>query len=206
MSTPRTTAVPTTAAAAGLLLAAGAGRRFGTPKALVEMGGQRFVQRSLQALVEGGCAPVHVVLGARASEVLALLPEGTVTVEAVDWRSGMGASLRAGLGSLHGVHERVEAALVQLVDLPWVGSAIVARLAERSAPDVVARACYGGVPGHPVLLGRDWWTEIAEGVTGDRGARDWLAARPDLRLVECGDLGSGADVDTPGDLSSPPPS
>jgi CTP:molybdopterin cytidylyltransferase MocA len=192
------------AAPAGLLLAAGAGRRFGTPKALVETGGQSFVQRALRTMVEGGCAPVHVVLGARANEVRALLPRGTVTVEAADWSSGMGASLRAGLDSLHAVDERVEAALVQLVDLPWVGPRIVARLAALSAPEVVARASYEGVPGHPVLLGRRWWTEIAESAAGDRGARDWLATRPDLRLVECGDLGSGADVDTPDDLPSPP--
>lgn len=204
MNTRSTTNRTSPPAPAGLLLAAGAGRRFGIPKALVETGGQRFVQRALQTMVEGGCAPVHVVLGARASEVRALLPPGTVTVEAADWSSGMGASLRAGLDSLGSVDDRVQAALVQLVDLPWLGPGIVMRLAELSSPGVVARACYEGVPGHPVLLGRRWWTEIAEGASGDRGARDWLAGRPDLRLVECGDLGSGADVDTPDDL--PPPS
>ncbi|SFA90774.1 nicotine blue oxidoreductase [Amycolatopsis marina] len=188
---------------AGLLLAAGAGRRFGRPKALVESGGERFVQRGLRTLVDGGCEPVHVVLGAGAGEARALLPEDTVTVEAADWASGLGASLRAGLDSLHTVDRQVQAVLVQLVDLPWVGPEIVTRLRRLSAADVVARAAYAGVPGHPVLLGRRWWAEIAEGAVGDRGARDWLAARPDLRLVECADLGSGADVDTPADLPDP---
>lgn len=191
---------------AGLLLAAGAGRRFGMPKALAESGGERFVHRGLRTLLDGGCDPVHVVLGASASEVRALLPAGTITVEATDWAAGMGASLRAGLDSLRGAEPGVDAVLVQLVDLPWVGPEVVTRLRASSTRSAIARAAYAGVPGHPVLLGRRWWAEIAEAAAGDRGARDWLATRQDLRLVECADIGSGADVDTPTDLPPAPPS
>ncbi|MCG5440355.1 NTP transferase domain-containing protein, partial [Micromonospora foliorum] len=54
---------------AGLLLAAGAGRRFGRPKALVELDGEPLVRRAIRLLGDGGCAPVHVVLGAGADEV-----------------------------------------------------------------------------------------------------------------------------------------
>ena len=181
---------------AGLLLAAGAGRRFGRPKALVELDGEPLVRRALRVLADGGCHPIRVVLGAQADDVRALLPDPSLSVDAPDWASGMGASLRAGLDAL----PDAGAVLVHLVDLPRVDARIVSRLGALAAPDVVARAAYDGVPGHPVLLGRRWWRDVAASARGDRGARDWLATRHDLRLVECSDLGSGDDVDTPADL------
>ncbi|WP_103337440.1 nucleotidyltransferase family protein [Amycolatopsis sp. CA-126428] len=190
---------------AGLLLAAGAGRRFGGPKALVQLDGEPLVLRALRTLTAAGCAPVRVVVGASAEQVRALLPDPAQAVEAEDWATGMGASLRAGLASL----ERTEgtgqpaAALVHLVDLPWVGPDIIARVTAHVSAEAVARAAYDGVPGHPVLLGRRWWGEIAGAARGDRGARDWLATRADLTLIECGDLGSGRDVDRPADLAGP---
>ncbi|SEC11119.1 nicotine blue oxidoreductase [Amycolatopsis tolypomycina] len=189
---------------AGLLLAAGAGRRFGGPKALVQVDDEPLVLRALRTLTAAGVGPVHVVVGAAADEVRALLPESAHAVVAEDWATGMGASLRAGLAAL-GALEGAEhvAALVHLVDLPWVGSGIVARVAALATPETVARAAYDGVPGHPVLLGRRWWGDVAKSSRGDRGARDWLAGRDDLTLVECGDLGSGRDVDRPGDLAGP---
>ena len=61
-------------APAGLLLAAGAGRRMGQPKALVELDGEPLVRRALRTLVEGGAVPVVVVLGAQADDVRAVLP------------------------------------------------------------------------------------------------------------------------------------
>ncbi|MFD2419579.1 nucleotidyltransferase family protein [Amycolatopsis pigmentata] len=183
---------------AGLLLAAGAGRRFGRPKALVELHGEPLLLRALRVLADGGCDPLHVVLGARAEEARALLPDPSIAVEAPDWATGMGASLRTGLRSLSG---DADAVLVHLVDLPGIGAEVIARLRALATPDIVARACYDGVPGHPVLFGRRWWTGIADSARGDRGARDWLAGRPDLLLVDCSDLGSGADVDTPSDLT-----
>ncbi|GHF48956.1 nicotine blue oxidoreductase [Amycolatopsis bartoniae] len=181
---------------AGLLLAAGAGRRFGRPKALVELGGEPLVRRALRVLTDGGCAPVRVVVGAQAEDVRALLPDPSLAVDAEDWATGMGASLRAGLRSL----PKADAVLVHLVDLPKVDARIVARLTALASPDVVARAAYDGKPGHPVLFGRRWWSEVADSANGDRGARDWLAPRQDVQLIECGDLGSGFDVDTPDDL------
>lgn len=190
---------PTSPPVAGLLLAAGAGRRFGGPKALADLDGQPLVLRALRTLTDAGCTPIRVVIGAAAEEVRALLPDPAQAVQADDWATGMGASLRAGLEALTATETPV-AALVHLVDLPWVGADILTRVLANATEDTVARAAYDGVPGHPVLLGRRWWREIAESARGDRGARDWLATRDDLRLVECGDLGSGRDVDRRQDL------
>ena len=177
----------------GLLLAAGAGERFGGPKALArDADGTSWLLRSVQALRP--CAEIVVVLGAEAEQAAALLPMSVARVRADDWAEGMGASLRAGLSALAGTAH--EAALVSLVDLPDVDAAVVARLvAASTGPGVLARAAYDGVPGHPVLIGRDHWAGVVETATGDRGARDYLATH-DVVLVECGDLATGADVDS----------
>ena len=193
---------------AGLLLAAGAGRRMGTPKALLrDERDVPYVDRALGRLLDGGCDLVTVVLGAAADEVRAILDEDGWCVDpavdvvvAEDWAEGMGASLRAGLSALAAGRDDVTAALVSLVDLPDVDEAVVARvLAVDDRSDCLARASYDGVPGHPVLLGRDHWAGVVETATGDRGARDYLRDR-DVLTVECGDLATGRDVDTPGEF------
>ncbi|PKH43688.1 nicotine blue oxidoreductase [Nocardioides alpinus] len=176
----------------GVLLAAGAGRRFGGPKALArDADGTSWLLRSVQAL--SPCAEIVVVLGAEAEQAAALLPMSVSRVRADDWAEGMGASLRASLSALGSTSHG--AAIVSLVDLPDVDAAVVARLvAASSGPDVLARSSYDGVPGHPVLIGRDHWAGVIEVATGDRGARDYLAAH-EVTLVECGDIATGADVD-----------
>lgn len=187
----------------GLLLAAGAGRRMGLPKALVrDASGQPWLTRAVAVLLDGGCASVTVALGASADEARALVPaEAEVTI-AADWETGMGASLRAGLRALE--HTAAEAALVHLVDLPDVGAEVVRRVLAQAGdgPDVLARASYDGTPGHPVLLGRDHWGPVSEAAAGDEGARSYLATHATI-LVECGDLATGADVDRPTERSGP---
>ncbi|MEO5852447.1 MAG: nucleotidyltransferase family protein [Nocardioides sp.] len=177
----------------GLLLAAGEGRRMGMPNALLrEDDGTSWLCRSIAVLRDGGCDPVTVVLGAGAAQARLLLDGQVEVVVAGDWAEGMGASLRAGLGSLG----EAAACLVSLVDLPDVGADVVRRLVGAGAgPAVLARAAYAGVPGHPVLIGQDHWAGIVESAVGDRGARDYLAAH-DVTLVECGDLATGADRDS----------
>lgn len=178
----------------GLLLAAGAGRRMGTPKALVhDPDGTSWLLRSVASLRDGGCDRVSVVLGASANEARELL--GGTDVEVVvaeDWAEGMGASLRAGLLSLGAG----EAALVSLVDLPDVGTEVVRRLLDRPVTTAtLARAAYGAAEGHPVLIGSDHWAGVSDSARGDQGARTYLD-RHDVELVECGDLATGRDVDT----------
>lgn len=182
---------------AGMLLAAGAGRRMGMPKALVrDASGRPWLTDAVAVLLDGGCVSVTVVLGAAADEARSLVPAGVDVVVAADWETGMGASLRAGLGALEAT--ATDAALVHLVDLPDVTAEVVRRVlaAAGEGRGVLARASYDGTPGHPVLLGRGHWPAVAEGAVGDRGARDLLASG-DTLLVECGDLATGADVDRP---------
>ena len=188
---------------AGLLLAGGAGRRLGIPKALLrDASGAPYLGRTIGALFDGGCVTVTVVLGAAASQALDLLADGGWTgdpdlsvVVAEDHAEGMGASLRTGLGSL----TEHDAALVMLVDLPDVGDAVMQRLLQGATPDSLARATYAGQPGHPVLIGRNHWAGVLATARGDRGARAYLEANG-VRDVACDDLATGRDLDRPEDL------
>jgi CTP:molybdopterin cytidylyltransferase MocA len=191
---------------AGMVMAAGEGRRMGGPKALLrDAQGVTFLERTLRVLLDGGCASVTVVLGASSDQVRAALgetewaaDEAVSVAVAEDWALGMGASLRTGLGALP---RDADGALVTLVDLPDVGDEVVRRvLGSGVARSALARASYDGRVGHPVLIGADHWAGVAATASGDRGARDYLATH-EVTLVECGDLASGRDVDSPADLA-----
>jgi CTP:molybdopterin cytidylyltransferase MocA len=181
----------------GLLLAAGAGSRMGTPKALVvDPDGTPWLVRSLAALLDGGCEAVTVVLGAGADDAAGLLPDGPVTsVVALDWAEGMSASLRTGLIAAAGTS--ADAVVISLVDLPDVGDEVVRRVvAAGSGPGTLTRATYDGSPGHPVVMGRDHWAPALAAARGDAGARGYLADHA-VTAIECGDLATGRDVDRP---------
>ncbi|MET9390934.1 nucleotidyltransferase family protein [Streptomyces sp. NPDC006624] len=201
MTTPETTGEHPEIA--GLLLAAGGGRRLGgRPKALLTHRGRPLVEHAVRVLREGGCARIHVVLGARSAHVRAQasLPD-CVLVDNPDWEQGMGTSLRAGLDSLAGTGAR--AALVSLVDQPGIGPEAVARVlgACRDEGSLVA-AAYDGARGHPVLFGAAHWAGVAATATGDRGARAYLREHaPAITLVECGDVARPFDIDTEADLA-----
>ncbi len=180
---------------AGLVLAAGAGRRFGGPKALVELDGERLVDRAARVLAAGGADPVVVVLGAAVVDV----PGADAVVVNPDWASGMGSSLRAGLAApaLAGC----TAVVVVLVDTPGIRATAVRRLVDAHAGGAdLAVATYGAERGHPVLLGREHWAGALAAAVGDRGARDYLAAHAD-EVVEVACDGDARDADTPAELA-----
>ncbi|MFD8650595.1 nucleotidyltransferase family protein [Streptomyces mirabilis] len=187
---------------AGLLLAAGGGRRLGgRPKALLEHRGRPLVEYAVGVLRAAGCTRVHVVLGARADAVRERARlDGCVLVDNPEWESGMGSSLRAGLGSLAGTGAR--AALVSLVDQPGIGPRAVARVLAAHQDDTsLVSATYDGVRGHPVLFGAAHWAGVAASATGDRGARAYLKEHESaITLVECGDVAEPYDIDTEDDL------
>ncbi|MGO4429489.1 NTP transferase domain-containing protein, partial [Streptomyces sp. MCAF7] len=153
--------------------------------------GRPLVEHAVRALREGGCEPVHIVLGAAAEAVRAKaeLP-GCTLVDNPDWAEGMGSSLRAGLASLAGTRAGAGAALVMLVDQPGIGAAAVARVAAAyDGPSCLAAAVYGGRRGHPALFGAERWAEVAASAVGDRGARAYLKEhQSEVTLVDCSDI------------------
>jgi nicotine blue oxidoreductase len=185
---------------AGVVLAAGEGRRFGMPKALVEYDGALLVDRAARVLANGGCSPIVVVLGASADEVRRRAAlDGVQTVVNPDWSTGMGSSLRAALDALASTPDTVVAALVVPVDTPGITPRAVDRVTTDAAPSSLVAASYGGRRGHPVLLGRDHWSGVRATAVGDAGAREYLS-RHEPVLVACDDVADGFDVDRPEDL------
>ncbi|OWV00266.1 molybdopterin-guanine dinucleotide biosynthesis protein A [Micromonospora wenchangensis] len=187
-----------------MVLAAGAGRRYGRPKALVERDGQLLVERASATARDGGCRPVVTVLGAAAPAVRARADLGAaIVIDNPGWATGMGSSLRAGLAALWATE--AVAVIVLLVDMPGVTPEAVRRLTVLASPDALAMAGYGSHRGHPVLLGRAHWADVAALAVGDVGARPYLRDRAaDLRVVPCGDIASGADLDTDQDKENGP--
>ena len=178
--------MPNSTTAAGVLLAAGAGTRYGMPKVLADDG--RWLSACVTALAEGGCDDVVVVLGAAVVDV----PAPARAVIADDWETGLSASVRAGV-------QAVDASYVVLhaVDTPDVGADTVRRVlaAARSSASGLARARYSDRPGHPVVIARRHWPDLLDGLRGDEGARPFLGGRTDVVAVDCADLASGQDID-----------
>ncbi len=189
-----------------IVLAAGAGRRFGGGKLNAPWRGGRMIDGALAAALAAPVRSVRVVVGAdpavrEAARALAAARGGAHRlhiVEAIDHAEGMGASLRAGVRALPA---DCEGAFVFLGDMPLVPPSIGLVLARRLTSGVQAAApTHEGRRGHPVLFGRDLLPTLAT-AQGDQGARGALAGLGGrLVLVPVDDPGVLIDVDRPGDL------
>lgn len=184
---------------AGVVLAAGAGKRFGGFKPLARLRGQTLLGHAVQALREAGCWHVLVIT----NPGWPAIPTGAGDAELLDnpdWAEGMGSSLRRALRDA--TVTQVPAAVLMLADTPSITAACVSRvIAAAPGPSALVQASYRGRRGHPVLLGREHYAGVAELAVGDVGARPYLAANATaLTLVECADIGSAEDVDTVEDL------
>ncbi len=171
----------------GIVLAAGAGRRLGGPKAELVVAGERLLDRAVRVLHESGCA-----------EVVAVVRAGTRVDRAVvvinpDPDRGMGSSLRLALAAASG-----DRAAIVLVDTPGITAHAVRRTLQVAAP--VAVATYGGRQGHPVVIDRPLWTNVAALAEGEAGARAFLREHPEL-VTEVPCAGDPSDIDTAEDLA-----
>jgi nicotine blue oxidoreductase len=157
---------------AAVVLAAGAGSRFGGAKQAL------LLPDVLRRVRASSVDDVIVVTGAHSLET------GARVVHCPDWELGPGASLRCGLATLG---ENVEVAVIVLADGPDLSPAAVDRVvaAWRGGAGEVVAASYGGDRGHPVALARSVWSRIP-----DEGARAFEPV-----LIPCDDLGSPGDVD-----------
>ena len=175
-----------------IVLAAGAGRRFGGPKQVAPLDGRPL----LQHVVDAAPDPLTVVLGAHAEAVRAALDlEGVNVVVCDGWQEGQAASLRAGVAAVGAV----DAAVILLGDMPFVTPQVIAgALDHLTARWDAVRTLYGGAPGHPVVLGRRA-LDAVPGLRGDVGARDLLRSFR-VREWEAGHLCDPTDIDTPEQL------
>jgi len=177
---------------AGLILAAGQGRRMGKPKAIVEIDGVRLIDHAVSIFKQAGVEEIFVVLGAWVGQV-----EGATVIVNDNWRSGMASSLKTGLSHINDIPE-IESVVLSLVDLPGVTSAGIERILQ--APGELVVATYGGLRGHPVKFAKSHWPGIIESAHGNVGARDYLATRSDIHHLRLDDIADGTDLDTSEEL------
>lgn len=182
---------------AALVLAAGEARRFGGPKQLALLDGRPLLEHVCRAVASAPAIERAVVtVGAHADAVLAGVDmHGAEPLRVPDWREGQAASLRAGVTRL----ADADAVVVVLGDQPELSAAAIERVvAAWDGLRPAVRASFGGAPGHPVLLARSLFADVAA-LRGDVGARALFAHAPPLD-VACG-AAAVRDVDTPAALA-----
>jgi CTP:molybdopterin cytidylyltransferase MocA len=183
-----------------IVLAAGAGSRFGGGKLLARLGGQPIIEAVLDNLRDAPVDETIVVVGADAERLHEACERYSVrTVDNEGWARGQSTSVLAGLRACG---EEARAAVVLLGDQPLVGAETIERLVAAFAEGArVAVATYGGKRRNPVLFSRQVWPLLEAELAGDEGARFVLRRHPELVVeVPCEDAGDPADVDTREDL------
>jgi molybdenum cofactor cytidylyltransferase len=184
-------------APAGIVLAAGASRRFGGVKQLAELRGRPLLSYAVETMLAvPALEPVIVVLGHAADEIASAIDFGSATVVvAAGWEDGQSASLQRGVIAAGDA----DAVVVTLGDQPFITPQVIAGALDQLPGHDAVRATYDGKPGHPVVLSRRVMDAVG-GLAGDKGARD-LLSRFRVREWEAGHLCSAADIDTREELA-----
>lgn len=184
-----------------LVLAAGASRRLGRPKQLIDWRGAPLLQRVVDAVAAWPVDGVAVVLGAYEEEILAAVVFGeALVVLNPEWEEGIASSLRVGLDAV-ARDGRAERVFVVLGDQPGIPPEVPEGLLEgmeRSGkPAVIPKYRYQR--GNPVLVSRFLWPRLMS-LEGDAGAARLLQAHPEWVHEVRFDHPLPRDVDTPQDL------
>lgn len=184
----------------GLLLAAGGSRRLGRPKQLLEFKGKTLIRRAAEALIDAGCEPVVVVLGAEIegsrNELDGL---DVVIVENSKWEEGMSSSIRVGIDRLLELEKNIDAVLISLCDQPHVTADKLAQFIDRFSSDQppIVAAEYDGVAGVPALFDKSVFGSLM-GLRGDKGAREIIRNFPGAMTISFPE--ATFDIDTHADI------
>jgi molybdenum cofactor cytidylyltransferase len=192
-----------------LVLAAGRSTRMGGPnKLLAEADGEPLVVHAVKAALASQAVEVVVVLGHMMADVKATISKASSAstrlrfVANPDFADGLSTSVRTGIGALG---KTVDAAIVQLGDMPGVNAGLLDRLMAAFSPVEGRSICVptvGGKRGNPVLWDRRFFAEMAK-VAGDTGAKHLIGEHADLVCeVEMAGEAAITDIDTPEALAA----
>ena len=185
-----------------LLLAAGASRRLGRPKQLLELGGKSLLRRMVELAISLNVGPVAVVIGAQAARMRQALDGLELQiVENPDFLQGMSTSLRAGIQLLESLETKPKAILVLLVDQPRVNASLLQQILStylEQKPLLVA-SFYNQMHGVPALFDQSLFNEL-KSIEGDKGARQ-VIRQYEGELVSIPFPGGKEDIDTEEDFN-----
>ena len=187
-----------------IVLSAGESRRMGSPKALLPIGGETFIERIVSALEKSNVGRIIVVLGHNAEEIKQKISHLPVTVVVnEDYAKGQLSSLIAALRSLETeeVAPEVDGLLVHLVDLPFLNPSLVNAMIDRfyASNKLIVVPSHKGRRGHPVIFSRKLFPELLRAPL-DQGAKAVTRAHRDETLeIETEDGNVLVDIDTPED-------
>ncbi len=185
---------------AGLVLAAGASTRMGTPKQLLQAGHALLIERVLSQALESDLDRVILVLGYMAEEIRERIrfrkePSRLEIVENSGYTQGISSSILSGLSRVEKDYNHV---LILLGDMPHITSGVVNRLLAGYLASGLALGALKveGRRSHPVVIGWPFFPALHQ-LTGDRGARDlFLRYSDQVCLVEPGEEYKDSDIDT----------
>jgi 4-nitrophenyl phosphatase len=183
---------------ASIILAAGAGRRFGEPKQLLTWEGQPLIVHAADTAWMAGLHPVVVVIGARADVIAPALTSRPVQlVRNYRWDEGLSSSLYTGIAALSA---ETDAAIIMPVDQPLITPRLLQQLVARwkeSGQEIVAPRTPDGQRSGPVIFSRRYFSELA-GLSGDVGGRVLVERYADrIAYLSVNNPQILKDIDTP---------
>ncbi|WP_260293675.1 nucleotidyltransferase family protein [Sedimenticola hydrogenitrophicus] len=180
-----------------LVLAAGAGSRFGGRKQLAPIAGKAMLVRTLERLVPLFRGDLYTVLGAYHDEVRPLIGELSQIIVHPAWRSGLGSSIARGVTEI-GQRAAYDGIMLALADQVAVGRRDYARLIDRFDGTTLVAARYADRTGVPALFPAPYFDRLRQ-LTGDQGARSLLKAQAE-QVIAVPMPTAKTDIDTQGEL------
>ncbi len=188
---------------AAVILAAGASRRLGQPKQLLDYRSETLLGRAIRMADEAGATPVLAVLGAHFEPIRnSIRSTKAIAVHNDRWSQGIASSIHAGLRALDVCAPEVAGALLMSCDQPRLTVDHLRLLVESftsQASPAIAASSYAGVVGVPAVFPRDAFGHLRL-LRGDKGARS-VIERPPCPVVTVEFIGGEVDIDSPQDLA-----
>ena len=171
---------------AAIILAAGSSSRMGRSKQMLEIRGERLLERTVKTVLSSGIDDVVVVLGADKQIHKQILEPFAVTIaDNDDWMTGMGSSIKCGLRYVTDNAKSYDGVLLFVCDQPLLTSELVSSIVktfEQGKKPIVASG-YSNVPGVPVLFGRSFFHKLRE-LPDNQGAKKIIQENyPQLEIV-----------------------
>jgi CTP:molybdopterin cytidylyltransferase MocA len=186
-----------------IVLAAGASRRLGQPKQLVDFKGESLLARALRTAHEAGAAPVFVILGAHAGAIEPLIhPDDAILVRNDAWEQGISTSIHAGLRALESLAVQPAGAMLMTCDQPHLTAAHLRALIdafEAHGSSIIVASHYAGIDGVPAVFPRAVFANLNV-LHGDKGARA-VIADASCPVVSIAFEGGEVDIDSPADMA-----